>query len=279
MSNSGSEDNGPAQTQVRSLLNSVYERYGIDFRNYAGASITRRIEKAMRIENLSSIAQLERRLVQDSDCLERFLTAATVNVTSMFRDPGFYRALRLEVVPHLRQHRFLRIWHAGCSTGEEVFSLAIVLREEGLEKHCRVYATDINGGVVAKARQGVFAIGSLREYSRNYIAAGGRQAFSNYYKAQYGHALFDRTLIKNVVFSQHNLVCDGLFNEFDMILCRNVIIYFNQQLANRVHHLLHESLVPAGYLCLGNREQLRFTGHESCYLKFHPEQCIYQRRL
>lgn len=280
MSDFDSDDDTPADgAQARSLLNSVYERYGLDFRNYAGASIMRRIEKAMRSENLSSIGQLERRLVEDPNCMERFLRGATVNVTSMFRDPGFYRALRLEVIPRLRQHRFLRIWHAGCSTGEEVFSLAIMLREEGLDKHCRIYATDINADVVEKARQGIFPLTALRDYSRNYIVAGGRQAFSDYYRAQYGHVLFDRTLTANVVFSQHNLVSDGVFNQFDMILCRNVIIYFNQQLAERVHHLLHESLVPAGYLCLGNSEQLPFTAYESSYLKFHAEQRIYQRRI
>ena len=264
--------------EVRSLLNAVYERYGLDFRNYADASITRRIEKAMRSENLDSIPQLERKLLVDPACMDRFLVAATVNVTSMFRDPGFYRALRFEVIPHLRQRPFLRIWHAGCSTGEEVFSLAILLREEGLTKHCRIYATDINADVLDKAKQGVFPLPSLREYSRNYIAAGGSQAFSDYYRAQYDHVLFDRALTSNIVFSQHNLVSDGPFNRFDVILCRNVIIYFNQQLADQVHHLLYESLVPAGYLCLGNSEMIQFTPYESCYHAFHTEHRIYQRR-
>jgi chemotaxis protein methyltransferase CheR len=277
--NSNSNEESLADgAQVRSLLNAVYARYGLDFRNYADASIRRRIEKAMRSENLATILQLERRLLADPACMERFLVAATVNVTSMFRDPDFYGALRREVVPQLRQRHFLRIWHAGCSTGEEVFSLAILLREEGVGEQCRIYATDLNADVLERARQGVFPLPSLREYSRNYIAAGGSRAFSDYYRAQYDHVLFDRTLTSNIVFSQHNLVSDGPFNRFDLILCRNVLIYFNQCLADHVHRLLFESLAPAGYLCLGNSEMIRFTPYESSYHALHAEQRIYQRR-
>ena len=277
--NNASNENRTANgDEVRSLLNAVYERYGLDFRNYADASIARRIEKAMRSEKLASIPQLERRLLVDPACMERFLASATVNVTSMFRDPDFYRALRFEVIPRLRQRPFLRIWHAGCSTGEEVLSIAILLREEGLGEQCRIYATDINADVLEKAKQGVFPLSSLRDYSRNYLAAGGRQAFSDYYRAQYDHVLFDRSLTSNIVFSQHNLVNDRPFNRFDVILCRNVIIYFNQQLAEQVHRLLYESLEPAGILCLGSSEMIRFTPHESCYQAIHADQRIYQKQ-
>lgn len=264
--------------QARSLLNALYDRYGFDFRNYADTSMTRRIQNAMRAENLASIPQLERRLMVDPECVERFLVAATVHVTSMFRDPEFYRALRMEVIPRIRGRKFLRIWHAGCSTGEEVFSLAVLLREEGFSGCCRIYATDMNAEVVERAKQGVFPLQSLREYSRNYIAAGGTQAFSTYYVARYEHVLFDRSLSSDIVFSQHNLVSDGPFHRFDLILCRNVMIYFNQTLADRVHRLLFESLMPNGFLCLGNKESVQFTPHEDCYEQFHANLPIYQKR-
>ena len=265
-------------TQVRSLLQAVYERYGLDFRNYAEASITRRILNTVRAENLASIAQLERKLLVDSACMERFLVAVTVNVTSMFRDPGFYRALRNEVIPQIRTRPFVRIWHAGCSTGEEVFSLAILLREEGIAGKCRIYATDVNASVLARAKEGVFPLHALREYSRNYIDAGGCRPFCDYYTARYDSVLFDRTLGSNIVFSQHNLASDGAFNRFDLILCRNVLIYFNPVLADRVHHLLYQSLLPAGFLCLGSGETIQFSRHASSYLSFHPAQCIYQNQ-
>lgn len=265
--------------QVRSLLSAIHQRYGVDLRDYAPASITRRIQATMRGESLASIPQLERKLLVDSECMERFLVAATINVTSMFRDPAFYRAFRAEVVPQLKTRPFLRIWHAGCSSGEEAFSLAIVLREEGLAERCRIYATDVNADVLAKARRGVFPLQALREYTRNYIAAGGSQPFSMYYTARYDHVLFDRALAANIVFSQHNLVTDRPFNEFDVILCRNVMIYFNQSLASRVHDLLFASLLPAGFLCLGASETVRFTPHESRYQAFDADQRIYQKRV
>lgn len=264
--------------QVRSLLDNVYARYGVDLRDYALASMTRRIQGAMRAENLVSIPQFERRLLNDRECMERFLAAATVNVTSMFRDPGFYLAFRSEVIPQLKRRPFLRIWHAGCSTGEEVFSLAILLREEGLAQRSRIYATDLNAEALAKAKRGVFPLHALREYSTNYIAAGGSQSFSVYYTARYDHVLFDRTLAANIVFSQHNLATDGQFNQFDVILCRNVLIYFNQALATRVHNLLCESLLPAGFLCLGVSETVQFTTHEMRYEKVRGNQRIFQKR-
>jgi chemotaxis protein methyltransferase CheR len=263
--------------QVRSLLSTIYERYGVDFRNYADMSIMRRIQNVMRSENLASIPQLERKLVVDTACMDRFMVAATVNVTSMFRDPGFYYALRNEVIPQISSRPFLRVWHAGCATGEEVYSLAIVLREEGFSGRCRIYATDMNASVLEKAKRGVFPIGLLQEYSRNYIEAGGRQSFSSYYTAKYDNVVFDRTLRENIVFSQHNLVSDKSFNRFDVVLCRNVMIYFNETLANRVHQLIYESLLPAGFLCLGNSETIKFTPYEACYQPFHAAQRIYQK--
>jgi chemotaxis protein methyltransferase CheR len=231
----------------------------------------------MLSENLASISQLERRLLVDTDCMERFLVAVTVNVTSMFRDPAFYRALRTDVISQVRSRPFIRIWHAGCATGEEVYSLAILLREEGLAERCRIYATDVNAVVLEKAEQGVFPLGLLQAYSRNYIAAGGSQPFSTYYSARYDHVVFDRTLRENIVFSKHNLVTDKSFNRFDIVLCRNVMIYFNRTLASHVHQLIHESLLPEGFLCLGNIETIKFTPLEACYKQVHAEQRIYQK--
>ena len=269
--------NEAEHAKVRSLLDALYERYGLDFRNYADSSITRRIQKMMLSENLSSIPQLERRLVVDTECMERFLVAATVNVTAMFRDPGFYRALRADVIPQISSLPFIKIWHAGCATGEEVYSLAILLREEGLGNRCRIYATDVNAAVLEKAQRGVFPIGLLQGYSRNYIASGGTQPFSSYYTARYDHVVFDRRLRENMVFSKHNLVSDKSFNRFDVVLCRNVMIYFNRTLANHVHQLLYESLEPAGFLCLGNSETIKFSTYEACYRQVQAEQRIYQK--
>jgi chemotaxis protein methyltransferase CheR len=183
----------------------------------------------------------------------------------MFRDPHFYRAFRSKVIPFLRTYPFIRIWHAGCSTGEEVYSLAILLQEEGLYERCRLYATDMNEVVLKQAKAGVFSMGRMQDYTQNYLQAGGRRSFSEYYTAAYDHVVFHPFLKENVIFAQHNLVVDGSFNEFNVILCRNVMIYFNQALQARVHQLLYESLAKFGVLALGDKESLRFTPHESQY--------------
>src|SRR2546423_3132019 len=200
--------------------------------------------------------------------MERFLRAVTVHVTAMFRDPGFWRAVRAKVVPHLRGQPFFRVWHVGCSTGEEVYSMAILLHEEGLYPKCRIYATDLNEAVLATARDGIFPLAALQEYTGNYLQAGGTGAFSDYYTARYDRVIFHRALTENVVFAQHNLVTDSSFNEFQVIVCRNVLIYFGPALATRVHRLLYESLAPSGFLALGDKESIKFTPHEACYEEF-----------
>ena len=194
--------------------------------------------------------------------MERLLLDLSINVTSMFRDPTFYAAFREKVVPLLRTYPFTRIWVAGCSTGEEVYSLAIMLTEEGLYDRSRIYATDINEAVLARAREGVFPLDRMQEYTDNYIRAGGKRSFSEYYLAKYEGALFERTLTENVVWAPHNLVQDRLFNTFNVILCRNVMIYFDRPLQNRVHQLFHDSLERFGILALGHKESIRFTGFE-----------------
>src|SRR5213078_483147 len=209
--------------------------------------------------------------------MERLLLDLSINVTSMFRDPSFYAALREHVVPRLRTYPFTRIWVAGCSTGEEVYSLAILLAEEGLYERTRIYATDINESVLDRARAGVFPLDKMREYTENYIRAGGTQAFSEYYLAKYDGAQFQRSLIENVVFAQHNLVSDHSFNEFNVIICRNVMIYFDRTLQNRVHRLFYESLVTFGVLALGAKETIRFSPFEERYEDLDADERLYKK--
>src|ERR671937_1833864 len=248
---------GARQTELRDdleeielhlLLEGVYRRYGFDFREYAPASLRRRVWRRMRAEGRTTIAGLTEKLLHDSATMERLLLDLSINVTSMFRDPSFYVAFRRAVVPLLRTYPYTRIWVAGCSTGEEVYSLAILLQEEGLYERTRIYATDLNESVLERARAGVFPLEKMQEYTHNYIRAGGTRAFSEYYVAAYDGAQFDRSLIENVVFAQHNLVSDRSFNEFNVIVCRNVMIYFDRSLQNHVHGLFYESLAHLGVL-------------------------------
>jgi len=209
--------------------------------------------------------------------MEKVLLDLSINVTAMFRDPTFYLAFRQKVVPLLRTYPFIRIWHAGCSTGEEVYSMAILLEEEGLYDRARIYATDINEVVVHRARAGIFPLDRMQEYTENYIRAGGTRSFSEYYVAKYDGALFSPGLQRNVVFSQHNLVTDRSFAEFNVILCRNVLIYFDRELQTRVHGLFYESLVHLGLLCLGSKESLRLSEYESRYEELAGSERIYRK--
>jgi chemotaxis protein methyltransferase CheR len=209
--------------------------------------------------------------------MEQLLLDLSINVTAMFRDPTFYGAFREKVVPVLRTYPFARIWVAGCSTGEEVYSLAILLAEEELRDRARIYATDINEAVLEQARAGVFQLDRMQEYTRNYIRAGGKRAFSEYYVAAYDGAQFQRSLAENVVFAQHNLVSDGSFNEFHVIVCRNVMIYFDRPLQDRVHRLFYDSLATFGVLALGHKESIRFSQHEDCYQELDPLEKLYRK--
>jgi chemotaxis protein methyltransferase CheR len=209
--------------------------------------------------------------------MERLLLDLSINVTAMFRDPGFYVSFRREVVPVLRTYPFIRIWHAGCSTGEEAYSMAILLEEEGLYERTRIYATDINEVVIRKAKEAIFPLDRMQEYTQNYLKAGGHRSFSEYYTAMYDGALFTPRLIRNIVFSQHNLVTDHSFAECNVILCRNVLIYFDRSLQRRVHSLFYESLPMYGYLGLGSKETLRFTGFEDHYEAIDQREKIYRK--
>jgi chemotaxis protein methyltransferase CheR len=263
--------------EIQLLLEAVFRRYGFDFRNYANASIRRRIWSGVHMEGLQTISELQGKLLHDTACMERFLLAITINVTTMFRDPSFYRVFRTRVVPALQAYPFLRIWHVGCSSGEEVYSMAILLHEEGLYPRCRIYATDMNEAVLAKAKAGIFPPDLVQEYTANYLQAGGTGCFSEYYRANYGNVIFDRGLIDNIVFAQHNLVTDGSFNEFQVILCRNVLIYFNDLLTRQVHELLYQSLALSGFLGLGNKESIKFTPREDCYEEYDGHEKLYRR--
>jgi chemotaxis protein methyltransferase CheR len=209
--------------------------------------------------------------------MEHLLLDLSINVTSMFRDPSFFLAFRQKVVPLLRTYPFVRVWNAGCSTGEETWSLAILLQEEGLLDRCRIYATDINESVLAQAKGGLFPLEKMQEYTEAYLASGGTRAFSEYYVAAYDAAQFDRSLTDNVVFAQHNLVSDRSFNEFHVIVCRNVMIYFDTTLQNRVHDLFYESLARFGILGLGRKEAITFTPHADDYEPLDVDERIYRR--
>lgn len=265
------------QVEIDLLLEGVYRRYGFDFRGYARSSLKRRLWRRVRKEGLLSISGLQERVLHDSAALERLLVDLSINVTSMFRDPTFYVAFRAKVVPLLRTYPFIRIWNAGCSTGEETYSLAILLAEEGLYERSRIYATDINDRVLAEARDGSFPLDRMREYTANYQRAEGAGAFSDYYAVRGDRAVFSRSLAANIVFAQHNLVSDRSFNEFNVILCRNVLIYFGRPLQDRVHGLFYESLATFGVLALGHKESIRFTGKEECYEELDAREKLYRR--
>jgi len=265
------------QLELQLLLEGVYRQYGFDFREYAPASLKRRVWRRVDAEGVRTITGLLDRVLHDPLAMERLLLDLSINVTSMFRDPSFFAALRKQVVPLLRTYPFARIWVAGCSTGEEVYSLAILLHEEGLHERSRIYATDINEAVLERAREGVFPLEKMKEYTENYIRAGGTRSFSEYYLAKYEGALFERELTDNVVWAPHNLVQDRGFNTFNLILCRNVMIYFDRTLQNRVHQLFYDSLERLGVLALGHKESIRFTGFEERYEELNGQEKLYRK--
>jgi chemotaxis protein methyltransferase CheR len=278
----GSSEHPPARDdlediEISLLLEGIFRRYGFDFREYAPASLRRRLWRRVYAEGLSTISALQAKLLHEPACMERLLLDLSINVTWMFRDPTFYVAFREKVVPMLRTYPFTRIWVAGCSTGEEVYSLAILLQEEDVYDRARIYATDINESVLERARAGVFPLDKMRAYTQNYIKAGGTHAFSEYYLARYDGAQFQRSLVENVVFASHNLVSDRSFNEFNVILCRNVMIYFDRTLQHSVHRLFYESLMNLGVLGLGHKESIHSSAHEHCYVELDPREKLYRK--
>lgn len=253
------------EQEVNILLNDLLEVYGYDFNDYSKASLLRRMQRLFMMDKFPSFAEFRFRIRNDDVYLKRFVEEITVNVTEMFRDPLFYKTLRTEVLPTLATYPFIRIWHAGCSTGEEVYSMAILLHEAGLLKKSLLYATDLNPDVLEKAKAGIFPLAGMKQYSENYILSGGTEDFSSYYTTRYDFAKFNRELAAKMVFATHNLVSDGSFNQFQLIMCRNVMIYFEKPLQDRVLQLFDQSLEPLGFIALGAKETMRFSTIASEY--------------
>ena len=267
----------PESSDLRLLLDMLYEEAGADFRGYAYSSLKRRMLVQVARENVGSLAGLLKLVRHDPLSRERLVAALTVHVTAMFRDPSFYKLVRTQMIPALRTYSFVRIWVAGCSTGEEVYSLAILLQEEGIYPRCRLYATDLNETVLQKARRGIFPLSAMKEYTRNYQRAGGSQSFAEYYTADNENAIFRPGLRENIIFAGHNLVGDASFNEFHAIFCRNVMIYFNRELQQRVHNLFYESLLTYGFLGLGRSETIRFTPHSAAFEEVSARERLYRK--
>lgn len=263
--------------EVELFLEAIYRHYGCDFRNYVNPSIRRRIWHRIHAENLSTVSGLQEKVLHDRRVLKKLLSDFSINVTEMFRDPNFFAAFRKKIVPLLRDYPSIRIWHAGCSTGEEVYSMSILLYEEGLHHKTRIYATDMNENVIEEAKNGAFPLEKMQTYTKNYVNAGGTKAFSEYYTVKNERAVFHPFLSENIVFAQHNLAVDGSFNEFHVIICRNVMIYFNPLLLNRVHNLFYESLVCSGFLGLGNKESIAFTSQTANYEEMDANEKLYRK--
>jgi len=269
---------GIRDEEVDILLDDLLSLYGYDFTNYSRASLKRRIANLFTIDRFPSFAEFRYRLRMDHEYLLRFVQQVTVNVTEMFRDPPFYKTLRTEILPLLAARPVIRIWHAGCSTGEEVFSVAILLKEAGLLHKSLLYATDLNPGVLEKLRRGIFPMAQMRQYSENYNASGGKSDLSKYYTAQYDWAKFDESLSARMIVSTHNLVSDSSFNEFQLIICRNVLIYFDKELQNKVLNLFDQSLETLGFLALGSKETLKFSSIAPMYKQLENREKIWRKK-
>jgi chemotaxis protein methyltransferase CheR len=261
--------------EIRLLLEAVAAHYGYDFRDYAAASMRRRIWKRINAEGLASVSGLQEKVLHDPMCFGRLLADLTIHVTDFFRDPGFYRAFRKKAVPLLRTYPIVRIWHAGCASGEEVYSMAILLHEEGLYERCRLYATDIAEQVLEQADAGIFPLKTMKRFTENHLKAGGKVPFSTYYLAKYHNAIFKPFLRERMLFAHHNLAADSSFNEFNAVICRNVMIYFNKRLQARAHRLFYQSLCRRGILGLGEKESLTASPHESDYEPLDKENRLY----
>ncbi len=264
--------------EIQLLLEALFQRYHYDFRHYARASIKRRLIQARIQLGFSTISSMQDRVLHDPAMLPRLLDYLTVQVSEMFRDPSYFRALREKVLPHLSTYPSLKVWIAGSSTGEEVYSLAILFKEEGLYDRTIFYATDINPEALAAAQAGVYALDRIRKFTENHQKSGGRSSLSDYYTAAYGRAVFDKSLKDNVVFSDHSLVTDAVFAEMHLISCRNVMIYFDRPLQDRAIGLFRDSLARKGFLGLGSKESLRFSSHAKGFSEFVGGEKIYQRR-
>ncbi|AXN39227.1 CheR family methyltransferase [Peribacillus butanolivorans] len=263
--------------EIELLLQAIYSVSGFDFRKYMRSSIKRRVENRMRLDHIRRISGMIEMVLYEKGYVEKLLNDFSINVTEMFRDPDFFKAFRLKIVPLLKQLPEIRIWHAGCSTGEEAFSMAILLKEEGLYEKAKIYATDMNEDILSHAEKGILPLNRMQSYTKNYLQAGGKQEFSEYYTTDYQNAYLNSSLLKNIVFFQHNLVTDGSFNEFHIILCRNVMIYFTGELQTYVNHLFYDSLSKKGFLAVGSKETLHTSSLSEDYEDFDSKERIYRK--
>jgi chemotaxis protein methyltransferase CheR len=259
------------------ILEAIYQKYGYDFRNYAKASLRRRLRYRLSQSNLKTISEMQHKLLNDKKFFDTLLLDLTINVTEMFRDPSFFKSLREIVISELKKQPFIKVWHAGCSSGEEIYSTAILLKENGMYESSLIYATDTNEMVLDKAKSGIFPIEKMKDFTVNYRKAGGLASFADYYTARYDNAIMDNSLKKNIVFSNHNLVTDSVFGEMDLIMCRNVLIYFNRELQDRVFRLFMDSLRPGGFLCLGSKETVRFSSFSENFENVIEKERVYRR--
>lgn len=267
-----------AEIEQRLLIDAIYHRYNYDFRGYAQASLKRRLQTALLQFDCKTLSQLQDRVLHDPAVFPAMLQYLTVQVSDMFRDPGYFQSLRREVVPLLRTYPSLKVWVAGCSAGEEVYSLAILLHEEGLLERTLIYATDINPHALRAAESGVFDLERVAAFTENHARSGARSSLSDYYTARYGRVVFDKSLREHVVFSDHSLATDSVFAEVHLVSCRNVLIYFERELQNRALGLFREALCHRGFLGLGSKESLRFSAHAEAFDEFVPEDRIYRKK-
>jgi chemotaxis protein methyltransferase CheR len=264
--------------EITQLLEAIFFRYGYDFRNYARASLERRITNRVSLSGLGSVSEMIPRIMHDPDFFDLFLKDMSITVTEMFRDPYVFKKIRQDVCIHLRTYPRINIWHAGCATGEEVYSMAILLKEEGLLERTRIYATDYNNHSLAVAKKGIYPAENIKLFTKNYIASGAKASFADYYKANYGSAKIDESLKKNITFANHNLMKDQAFAQMHMILCRNVLIYFDNELQSRALNLFEDSLIHRCFLVLGNKESLDFSDVKDLFEPSGEREKIYRKK-
>lgn len=266
------------QLEIQLLLEAIYIKYGYDFREYSLAHTKRRLEYRRAIEGMKNYSEMQHKVIHEESFFEQLLLDLSINVTEMFRDPWFYQKIREVVFPHLRTYPFIKVWHAGCSAGQEVYSMGIILEEESMKERAQVYATDFNESILDQAKKGIYPMDLVRQYTANYQASNGSASFSDYYTADYDHVIMKNSLKEKVLFTPHNLATDGVFGEMHIIFCRNVLIYFNRELQNRVFNLFYDSLIPGGFLCLGSKESLRFADIADKFELVSEREKIYRKK-
>lgn len=279
MKNENDDDKTVEDIEINLLLEGMFRRYGYDFRDYSLAHLRRRLRHRLELSGLPDLGAMLHRVLSDRHFFELLLRDLSINVTEMFRDPEIYRLIRNEVAPRLKTWPFIKIWHAGCATGEEVYSMAILLHEEGLLKRCQIYATDFNQIALKKAKEGIYSLDQVRLFTGNYQKGGGRESFADYYTADNDAVILKSWLKEKIVFADHNLVTDGVFSEMQLVVCRNVLIYFNRELQERIFNTFYESLCPGGFLWLGSKETLRQSEMAGRFEAICQDEKIYKKVL